>query len=358
MKNLDVFTIDPDPTFNSKLSKLIKEDDQTTMAGMLAGNYGNEVTAKIRKVDPDVLLLGINDMNSREMDLFHKLREEYPSLPTIVITPHNREGAHIALNTLKNGAVEYVNKTKSQTGSLHSTDHFSRRLMPVIKAIPRINKHILNSGKNTDDAISEIKQISSLYFDQSATRMKLLTIVGCLGGVPALYLLLSTLPGNLPVPVVIVQHMPKIFTEVFAEDLNQVTGLNVSEASDGSELNAGQVYVAPGGYHAKIKNNRKQNILSLHKGTPVKGYRPSIDVLLQSIRYEFRNSVLVVYLSGGGNDGIEGAKVIDIVQGQVIIQNKQSSLLWDLPFKIRVHGIEEGKYPLERLGDQIMQRLI
>lgn len=358
MKNIDVFIIEPDLTLSRRLSELIKAEDQTSMVGLLQGNYRDTIITQLRKIAPDVLLLGINGIDTKEMELFHKFREEYPALPIIVMPKHNREGAKIALAALKNGAVEYINKTKSQTGTLHTREHFSKWLIPVIKAIPRINKKILTSGNNTDKAISEIKELSSLHFEKSSSHMKFLTILGCLGGVPALYSLLPTLPEKLPVPIIVVQHMPKIFTEVFAKDLNRITRLNVQEATDGSELKAGKVYIAPGGYHSTVENNGDHNVISLNQGINNKKYRPSIDVLLKSIRYVFKNKVLLVYLSGGGNDGIEGAKVIDTVQGQIIIQNRQTSLLWDLPLKIDVHGIEEGKYPLELLGNQITQRLI
>lgn len=357
MENIDVFIIDPDPILGSRLAELIKEDDQTSIAGILQKNYGDPITTELREVNPDVLLLGIDRTDSSEMELFHKLRKEYSSLPIIVMPPHNREGAQIMLTALKSGAVEYINKTQSQTGALHSREHFARWLIPVIKAIPRINKNILVSDIGTDEKLKEMEEISSVHFEKVVPRMELLTIVGCLGGVPALYLLLSSLPKNFPIPVVILQHMPKIFTAELTEDLNRSSSLNVLEAEHGSELHAGQVYVSPGGYHTEINNYKNQNVISLHKEAKVKGYRPSIDVLLKSTRSVFGNRLLVVYLSSGGTDGIEGAKVLDTAGGQIIIQNRNTSLLWDLPFKIDVHGINNGTYPLNRLGNAIAKKL-
>lgn len=357
MNTIKTLVIDRDDSFRNMLSELVGGVDGITAMNSFDLDPDEDIISKIEESKPDTVLMGIENVESIEMHLFDLLRKSFPNLPIIVLPGLDRRGAEVALSTLKKGAVEYITKTLNRTGSIQTKEHFIERLVPVIKAVPRLNRHVLASGKDVDTAISEIERVSSTYFEEAVDPMKLLVVVGCLGGVPALYLLLSSLPENLPVPVVVVQHMPKIYTKVLADDLGQVTNLNIEEADEGTELSSGQVYIAPGGYHAVIKNSHKQNLISLNRGPKVKGFRPSIDVLLKSAKNVYGKRILVAYLSGGGNDGVEGAEMIDIAGGHILVQNKNTSLLWDLPLKINIRGIDEGEYPLDRLGHEIVQRL-
>ncbi len=358
MKNLDVFIIDPDTTFLIRLKDIVEQATDLSVVFTAAGEQHAEITDQLEIAAPDVLLLGINRPDSEEMDIFEEVRKNYPRLPIIILPLHSREGAEIALKTLKEGAVEYINKTSSDTGAYHTREHFRTRLIPVIQAMPRINRTLLAKHKNLDEQIEKQDQIPISKFDQSLPNIDLLTVAGCLGGIPALYRLLSKLPRDLPVPVLVVQHVPKIFSEVLAVDLNSIIDLSVNEAQNGSELKAGEVNIAPGGYHARIKRTNGKQTISLFHEPYAKVYRPSMDIMLESTSDIFKNRVLAIYLSGGGSDGIEGAKALDKAGSQIIIQNRQTSLLWDLPQKIDILAIDEGSYPLDRLGHQITERII
>lgn len=358
MKIVNTLIIDPDLSVREMLSDQLLKENGLNVAGVLTGLDEEKVENTLREACPDVILLGINKKESEQMQLLELFRTEYSELPVIVMTPHNHEGANIALTALKRGAVEYINKTSSRTGSFHSRDHFENRLIPVVKAASRMNRELLATIRNIEADIEKVEQVSPDVFADSGHHMKLLVLVGCLGGVPSLYHLLSSFPENLPVPVIVVQHMPKIYTEVFAEDLNRFSALEVQEAGNDSSLKSGSVYITPGGVQSIVICRKNKPVLTLYRGATVNGYRPSMDILLQSIRNIFEERALVVYLSGGGQDGIKGAKEIDLGGGQIIIQNKSTSLLWDLPWMIEGLGIPRGKYPLERMGSEIAERLI
>ncbi len=356
MKTLKVLIIESDSNVCQRLEDAIAKDDDISMALFSGSKYGDDFEAALVNEIPDVILMGINGPKTEQMDFFTSIRKHHPGMPVLIMTPHNREGAEAALQALKMGAVEYVTKTMSLSGAVRSETHFTERLLPVIKAVPRLNRNILMTGSYFEKSLEKVQRITTDQFEPSMIRSEILVIVGCLGGVPSLYLLLSSLPDNLPVPIVVVQHMPKIYTAFLAEDLEHITGLKVHEAKDGTELKPGEVYIAPGNYHAKVMRENASNVICLSSGMKVKGFRPSIDVMLQSARQLFGDRVLAVYLSGGGQDGIEGAEVVDIAGGQIIIQNKSSSLLHDLPWKIKNLGVKE--FPLERLGHEITQRVI
>ncbi|MDX1638834.1 MAG: response regulator, partial [Balneolaceae bacterium] len=116
MKKIDLFIIDPDPTFRTRLADIVENTNDLSVVFNAAGKQHAEITAQLEEASPDVLLMGINQSDSAEMDIFEEVRKKIPRLPIIILPLHSREGAKIALKTLKKGAVEYINKTSSETG--------------------------------------------------------------------------------------------------------------------------------------------------------------------------------------------------------------------------------------------------
>ncbi len=358
MKTIDIIILENDKLVRQRLEDAIGETSEINIIELSELNDLNHTKEIIKETPPDVILLGIDDTDSNEMQFFDYLRKYHPHIPILVMTQHTRDGAKIAISALKKGAVEFFPKTTVLSGSILTEDYFKNRVIPVIKVAPRFNRSVLLSQHFVDTAVKKIEPISSDFFKNSLNQMELLVIAGCLGGVAPLYLLLSSFPDNLPVPVIVVQHMVEIYSEVLAEDLNRYTDLQVKEAENGEELKPGWVYIAPGDYHVLTYRKNQKNYITLNKGPKVAGFRPSIDILLKSSSQQFGKKVLTVYLSGGGNDGIEGAKVIDIIGGQIIIQNERTSLLSDISWKVESYGINDGSYPLERLGQEISRRLV
>lgn len=357
MESPKTLIIDPDSTIRERISELIRKADGVVLAGSLNAEAEDQIELAIEKTTPDVVVIGIDRMQSKEMQFFQMIRSQFSSLPVIVLTPHSRPGAGIALKALQQGAVEYVTKTQSFTGSIPSNDHFSRRLIPVIKATPRMNRSVLSSWKNVAEAIEELEPVPAEKFNESLDPTGLMVVAGCLGGVSSLYLLLASLPENLPVPTIVVQHMPKIYTRVLAEQINEISSLEVLEAEENMGLEPGKVYISPGSYNTTVSNRNGEYVIELNEVSKANLYRPSMDVLLNAVYNVYKNKVLLVYLSGGGSDGIEGAQQIDYIGGQIIIQNQHTSLLWDLPWQIQSRGLNEGGYPIERLGSEIAKRV-
>jgi len=357
MENVNVLIIEPNQTLVNTLAEIIDNDKDLLLGGAFTTGQVEDFNALISEHNPGAVVLGIDKTESKEMDFFDQLRADFPHIPVLVMTPHSRIGAVTALTALKKGAIEYIIKTTTLSGSILPDEHFKGRLIPVLKAVPRLNRNLLIARSFVDDSIKSVQPVSNDFFNNAENRIKLLVIAGCLGGVPSLYILLASLPESLPVPVIVVQHMPEIYTTVLAEQLNEITGLNVVETTDGIDLKPGTVYITPGKYHASTRTIMGKKVITLHHGPKIHGFRPSIDVLLQSTQNTYQGNVLAVYLSGGGNDGIDGAKVIDFAGGQIIVQNKNSSLLSDLPWKIESLGLHEGSYPIDRLGYEISKKI-
>lgn len=357
MKMINIFIAEPNLYVREKMEKAINQTDGLSLINSKSTEPIEEVWKEIVESEPDLLILGIDYNDSEEMKLFLRIRQQQEYLPVIVLTPHNKAGAVAAIQALKNGAVEYFPKTTRFSNSVRTLDFFQNRVIPVIKAIPRLNRTVLLTRNFLDKKIELTNPIPADFFKTSMSRMELLVIAGCLGGVAPLYILLSQLPKNLPVPVIILQHIEELYSEVLAEDLNKYTELEVKEAKEGDVLQNGVAYLAPGNYHIQIKKSDGVNKILLSQQPDVAGFRPSIDVLLDSVAKQYGPNTLSVFLSGGGGDGTEGAKIIDIIGGQIIVQNKQTSLLSDFNWNLKVHGIHEGAYPIERLVHEISNRL-
>ncbi len=357
MKTITTFVAEPSSYVRDQLEAAINSTDSLSLISSTDTEDIKKAEEQIKQNEPDLLLLGIDHIDSEEMKLFYRIRKEHPHLPVIVFVPHNKYGAQAAIEAVKKGAVEYFPKTTLFSNKVRTLDYFMNRVVPVMKATPKLNRTVLLTTNYMDKKLQSSDPIPADFFKTSMSRMELLVIAGCLGGIAPLYVLLSKIPENIPVPIIILQHIEDLFSEVLAEDLNKYTKLEVKEAKDGDELQNGIAYLAPGNFHIQVQKKDGVNIIGLNKQSGVAGFRPSIDILLDSVARQFGQNSLTVFLSGGGGDGTEGAKVIDVIGGQIIVQNKQSSLLSDFNWNLHVHGIQEGSYPIERLAHEIGSRV-
>jgi len=353
MKKLKVYVLDASVLVRQTVAGFVRKMNKTVICGSSSTNSTDGVIQLIRNSGADVIVMGLNEKKSNEADLFLKLRKSFPSLPFIMITPRSPEGAKAALFALKHGAVEYVTKPSKSCNLLLAQRHIEKRLVPALKMIPRLNLQSLLKNRPKTDTVGKIDPIRK----HVNGKFELVVISGCTGGVQALYTLIEGLSPDLPIPVIIVQHMPKFYTKEFAAELDKKTRLNVREAAMDSLLLPGQVYLVPGGYHASIRNNGTRKQITLHRGPKEHKSRPSVDVLLRSARYIYGDKILTVYLSGGGRDGLMGARLIVKAGGQIILQNKESSLLWDLPSRIFDEHLADNTYNLEDLAYEITNRI-
>ncbi len=359
-QNVRVLIIESLALMRHIMVKMMREAEGVTLSG--AAGFTDEKSAinAINEQNPDLLLLGVDEMESGEIKLFERLRTTFPKLPVVLITPLSEKGAEIAIFGLRNGAIDFITKPDQRNGLIFANHHFQKRVLPIVKAITRLNLERVaeyNLPKN-EKGKQPITRLPDGPERIKNYKIGLLSINGCLGAIPSLFNLVSELPANLPVPVVIVQHMPKKYTDELARQLDEVTPLHVREAKNHSLLLPGQVYLAPGGYHSVVRNERPRSILSLHRGPREHKYRPSIDVFLRSAVNVYNGKVLGIFLSGGGNDGILGAMEVLNAGGVVMLENNESALLWDMPSNILKLRSGLNQYPAEQISVEIRKHLI
>ena len=189
-------------------------------------------------------------------------------------------------------------------------------------------------------------------------RIEIVTIGTSTGGPNALAEVLPRIPKEFPVPIVLVQHMPPIFTRLLADRLAAHCEIPVHEASAGVVLSPGHAWIAPGNFHLTLKRAAVGSRLELNQERPENSCRPSVDVLFRSVAEVYGAGTLAVVMTGMGSDGVLGAEFIRRRGGEVIVQDEASSVVWGMPGLVCSSGQADGIYPLSQLGQEIARRVL
>jgi len=170
--------------------------------------------------------------------------------------------------------------------------------------------------------------------------------------------LLPAIPGDFPVPVVIVQHMPPVFTRLLAARLNEKSALNIQEGKAGQTLRAGDAWIAPGDYHMTVERQGTVVRLATNQDPPENSCRPAVDPMFRSVAKVFGAHVLAVVLTGMGSDGVNGSQHIREKGGQVCVQDEESSVVWGMPGQVVAAGLANNVYPLRSMAQEILRRVL
>jgi two-component system, chemotaxis family, protein-glutamate methylesterase/glutaminase len=192
---------------------------------------------------------------------------------------------------------------------------------------------------------------------QHAARIDILAIGTSTGGPNALAALFPALPRDLPVPIVVVQHMPPLFTRLLSERLNKTSGLTIQEGVKGQKLESSHAWIAPGDFHMVLERREGSVRLALNQDPPENSCRPAVDVLFRSVAKTFGANVPAVVLTGMGSDGVRGCEVIREHGGQVLVQDEASSVVWGMPGQVAAAGSADGIFPLDAMALEIERRV-
>jgi two-component system, chemotaxis family, protein-glutamate methylesterase/glutaminase len=189
------------------------------------------------------------------------------------------------------------------------------------------------------------------------TRIDVVAIGASTGGPNALTELIPQFPADFAVPIVIVQHMPPLFTRLLAERLNTLAPLKVQEGKAGVKLQRGQVWIAPGGQHMTVDRKGTEVVLGLNQDPQENSCRPAVDVLFRSVAQTYGANVLAVVLTGMGTDGTRGSAVIREAGGEVIVQDEASSVVWGMPGSVVSASLADRIVPLAGIGPEVVRRV-
>ena len=321
----------------------------------MAGN-GEIALAKIEQLKPDIITLDIEMPEMDGLETLIAIRKIYPKLPVIMFSTLTARGATTTLDALSRGASDYVTKP-ANVGSVAAAQQSLRdQLIPKIKALcGKAGRVVPAAATPAPNVARPVPAPRSALV--KASPIEVLAIGVSTGGPNALSELLPAIPANFPVPIVIVQHMPPMFTKLLADRLDQQCEIGVHEGAVGDRILPGQAYVAPGDYHMIVKRDRANLVLALQQEPPENSCRPAVDVLFRSVVGIYGSGTLGVILTGMGQDGLRGCELIRDVGGQVLAQDEQSSVVWGMPGFVANAGVADAVLPLNQIAGEIVRRV-
>ncbi|BCL36645.1 chemotaxis response regulator protein-glutamate methylesterase [Nostoc sp. MS1] len=347
MPKIRVLVVDDAVLVRSRVSKILSSDSQLEVVGVAAN--GVIALAKIPQVNPDVIILDVEMPEMNGLETLAAIRQTYPHLPVIMFSTSTYAGASATLEALSLGATDYATKP-SNLGTVEAVNqHIREELIPKIKLFGAGTQHFFLPNVSSHTPVLTTR-----------THLEPVNVVAVgvsTGGPNALATLLSHLPTDFSVPLLIVQHMPPMFTKLLAQRLSSISHVPVEEAVDGVALKPGQAWIAPGDFHMIVQRQGTEVRLAIHQAPPENSCRPSVDVLLRSVAQVYGASAIAVILTGMGQDGLHGCQCISEAGGQVLAQDKASSVVWGMPSYIVNAGLADRIVPLEQMADEIMHRI-
>jgi two-component system chemotaxis response regulator CheB len=318
-------------------------------------------------MNPDVVILDVEMPELDGISALPLLLEKKRDLVVIMASTLTRRNAEISLKALSLGAADYVPKPEGNRGISTSVD-FRRELIEKVRQLGGRRRRIIDDGRARGPAVAPrhahaagepsaapaAPAIKLRAFP--ATLPRVLLIGSSTGGPQALTALLSRLsPITDRIPVLITQHMPPTFTTILAEHIARASGRQTQEGVDGEAVNAGRIYVAPGGRHMLVGRRNGQPVIALDDGAQVNFCKPAVDPMFSSAAQVWGSSILAVVLTGMGTDGAHGAGDVVSAGGGVIAQDEASSVVWGMPGAAAHAGVCSAVLPLDQIAPKLVR---
>ena len=324
-RKIRVLVVDDSALMRKLIPQMLDADDSLEVVGTAMD--GTFVLKKIEELKPHVVTLDLEMPGMNGIDALKEIMRRQP-VPVIVFSSHSTEGATVTLKALGLGAFDFVTKPKDASAHMAET---AKELISKVKAA--------SESKLTPRVLPGTRpKIEKREAVPGVTPNKVVAIGISTGGPQALEYLLPQLPADFPASILVVQHMPDGFTNMFARRLDELCGLRVKEAQSGDLLQSGRVLICPGSRHLKVKRLPLGDIAVLSDEPRVNGHRPSADVLFRSVAEEFRAHAVGVLMTGMGDDGAEGLGALKKEGAMTIAQSEDSCVVYGMPKA----GIERG----------------
>jgi two-component system chemotaxis response regulator CheB len=348
MARIRILVVDDSVVIRKLVSDTLAGDVDLEVVGS-AGN-GRIALARIEQLHPDLITLDIEMPVMNGLETLAAVRKTYPKLPVIMFSTLTERGASSTLEALSLGASDYVTKPSKTENLSEATEAVRSQLIPKIKALCA-----LRSPKLTTPLLP---RTATTVRRRSTRRIEIVAIGSSTGGPNALGEVLPRIARNFPVPIMIVQHMPPLFTRLLAERLASRSQISIMEGVAGTILVAGNSWIAPGNFHMTVKKAGVEVRVDLNQEAPENSCRPAVDVLFRSVANLYGASALGVVMTGMGADGVRGSQCIREAGGEVIIQDEASAVVWGMPGLVYAAGQADGVYPLHQLAHEINRRVL
>ncbi|HBR70009.1 MAG TPA: chemotaxis response regulator protein-glutamate methylesterase [Rhodospirillaceae bacterium] len=345
--------VDDSAVIRGILSKTLESDPAIKVVSSLSN--GEMALSAVKKYVPHIIILDVEMPVMDGLTALPQLLKACPSTKVIMFSSLTEKGASVTLKAMTLGAVECLVKPNS-TQDTGAESAFQKNIVDLIKGL--VPQHARTPAADTrtaapapqprTEAKITLQQGLNIYLGKPS----IVAIGSSTGGPQALFEVIKSCK-DFNVPIVITQHMPATFTKILAEHIRQQTGVPTHEGAEGMPVQAGNAYVAPGGFHMKIVSNGGALKISLDNGSPENFCKPAVDPMFRSLIEIFDKKVLGVILTGMGHDGLAGGKLLVEKGGRLIAQDEATSVVWGMPGAVATAGICNAVLPLPEIGPHI-----
>jgi two-component system chemotaxis response regulator CheB len=366
MRRIRVLVVDDAVVVRRLVTDVLAADPEIEVVGVAAN--GRIALQKIAQLAPDLITLDIEMPEMDGLTTVTEIRKTWKTLPVIMFSTLTERGAQATMEALARGATDYVTKPANVGSVTVAQQRIRDDLIPRIKTLCA---SVLPKAPGTTPGMargSVADQLARVAGTPPARpprpvlagppqRISIVAIGCSTGGPNALIEILPKLPADFPLPIVITQHMPPMFTKFLADRLSGMSKLSVREATDGAVIAPGVAWIAPGDHHLVLKTVGGRIIATLTQGPPENSCRPAVDVMMRSVVECYGPRVLSVILTGMGQDGLRGSEAVHDAGGSVFAQDEATSVVWGMPGFVARAGIASQVLPLDRIAQAIIDRV-
>jgi two-component system, chemotaxis family, protein-glutamate methylesterase/glutaminase len=327
---------DDSPLYRLRLSQIFAASDRLQIVGL--AHHGREAIRLIKERRANVLVL---DLEMPELDGFSVLRWAMKHQPLPIVVCSGLGERESVFQALEAGAVDFI--TKPELRHAIRSQEFAQHLRLRVEAAAEAHAHAAGAAQRVEDARALVE--AARLAQANATRARIVGIVGSAGSPAAVTHIITKLRPNFRTPIVVALHMPQGFTRSFSDRLSRTTRFNVREARDGEAVADSQVFIAPGGHHITVARD-EDTTLRFQIEPALEGrdfYAPSANRLLGSLAESYADAALGVVLTGMGEDGLRGARAIRERGGRIIVESRDSAVIWGMPRAVSEAGLADAE---------------
>ncbi len=345
-ERIRVLVVDDSALMRKLIPAILARDSAIEVVGTAMD--GAFALKKIEELQPDVVTLDLEMPRLDGMETLRLIMRRAP-LPVVLFSTHSKEGGYATFKALALGAVDFLAKPKDAAAG--HLEEIADQLIAKIKVAKRA------AGRKLPPAIVREDPVPAKKGKRVPLPPRRVIAIGIsTGGPNALQYVLSQMPGDFHSTILVVQHMPEGFTEMFARRLDECSALEVHEARSGDLLLAGRVLICPGNRHMMVRRMPRGDMVVLSDSPPVNGHRPSADVLFHSVAQEFGLTAVGVLMTGMGDDGAEGLGAIKAAGGMTIAQSEDTCVVSGMPRAAILKGYAHKIIPLDGLGSYFVNQ--